>query len=152
MIARWQRRKAAQVEEKNGKIESDFIRLWLRLKAREMRLLMSREQTVLRNLLDLFPKPAAIWDIREDELTFIKCEWPRIFVFAEDKLQRLAVRAPMSSDRRGAVGRGHGPILGCAIGAQNQMFVPRTSENDGGFAPMTNKRPRIFRSWASDAI
>ena len=103
-------------------------------------------------LLDLFPEPAAIWDIREDELAFIKRERPRIFVFAEDKLQRLAFHTPMSGDGRGAIGRGHGPILGCAIGAQNQMFVPRTSENDGGFAPMTNKRTRIFRSWLPDAI
>ncbi len=103
-------------------------------------------KSVCEILLDLFPKPAAIRNIRKDELAFVKRERSRVFVFAEDKLQCLTFRAPMSGDGRGAIGCGHDPILGSAIGVQNQMFVAWTSKNDGGFAPVANKRARIFRN------
>lgn len=104
------------------------------------------EQNVLGNLLDLFPEPAAIRNIGKDELAFIEREGPRIFVFAEDKLQRLAFHAPMAGDRRRAISRGYGPILCSAIGMQHQMLIPRTTENDRSFAPVSSERARIFRS------
>src|SRR6266404_5736522 len=41
--------------------------------------------------------------------------------------------------------RGHGPVLGCAIGLKDEMFILRTHIANRRFSPMTDQCARVFR-------
>jgi hypothetical protein len=96
----------------------------------------SRQTSIL--LLDLFPKPTAIRNVWENQLSLVERERARVLIFAKRKREHFTFHAPATADGFTAAVGPDDPILGGTVSMKHEVFVSRALENDGCFPPVTN--------------